>query len=159
MKACLGILPQLLKTTKFNTQRMTDLVNANFATATELANYLVKEQQISFRESHEIVGWLVGELIKQEKTFLNWELTQSLLKEKDINLPISELKQILDAELAIKNNQSLGGTSPAEVSRMIEKFEEQQNEIATHIYNRQTQIEEARRETLRIVAEVLGVPV
>lgn len=156
VKACLGILPQLLKTTKFNTQRMADLVNANFATATELANYLVKEQQISFRESHEIVGGLVGELIKQEKTFLNWELTQSLLKEKDINLPISELKRILDAELAIKNNQSLGGTSPAEVSRMIEKFEEQQNEIATHIYNCQTQIEDAKNETQRIVEDTLS---
>ena len=156
VKACLGILPQLLKTTKFNTQRMADLVNANFATATELANYLVKEHQISFRESHEIVGWIVGELVKQEKTFLDWQLTQSLLKEKDINLPISELKQILDAELAIRNNQSLGGTSPAEVSRMIEKFEEQLNEIARDIYSCQTQIENAHKETLQIVDEVLG---
>lgn len=159
VKACLGILPNLLNTTQFKTDRMTELVNANFATATELANYLVKEQQISFRESHEIVGWLVGELIKQEKTFLNWELTQSLLKEKDINLPISELKRILDAELAIKNNQSLGGTSPAEVSRMIDSFEEQLNEIAMHIYTRQTQIEEAHKETQRTVDRVLGVPV
>ena len=156
VKACLGILPNLLNTTQFKTDRMAELVNANFATATELANYLVKERQLSFRESHEIVGWLVGELIKQEKTFLNWELTQSLLKKKDINLPISELKRILDAELAIQNNQSLGGTSPAEVSRMIKRFEKQLNEIARHIYTCQTQIEEAHRETLRIVDEVLG---
>ena len=156
VKACLGILPNLLKTTKFKTERMTELVNANFATATELANYLVKEHQISFRESHEIVGWLVGELVKQEKTFLDWEVTQNLLKEKNIDLPISELRHIVDAELAIQNNQSLGGTSPAEVSRMIEKFEEQQNEIAMHIYNCQTQIDDARNDTHGIVEETLG---
>ncbi len=156
VKACLGILPNLLNTTKFKTERMTDLVNANFATATELANYLVKEHQISFRESHEIVGWLVGELVAQEKTFLDWELTQNLLKQKDIDLPISELQQILDAELAIQNNQSLGGTSPAEVSRMIDSSEEQLNEIAKHIYTCQTQIENAINETQRIVEETLA---
>lgn len=155
VKACLGTLPNLLNTTKFKTDRMADLVNANFATATELANYLVREQQISFRESHEIVGWLVGELVRQEKTFLDWELTQTLLKQKDIDLPISKLKQILDAELAIQNNQSLGGTSPTEVSRMIDGFEEQLNEIAEHIYDCQTQIEEAHKEIQRIVDEVL----
>ena len=156
VKACLSILPNLLNTTEFKTERMTDLVNANFATATELANYLVKEHQISFRESHEIVGWLVGELVAQEKTFLDWELTQNLLKQKDIDLPISELQQILDAELAIQNNQSLGGTSPAEVSRIINSFEEQLNEIAKHIYTCQTQIENAINETQRIIEETLA---
>ena len=159
VKACLGILPKLLKTTEFKTEQMAKLVNANFATATELANYLVKEHQLSFRESHEIVGWLVGELVQQEKTFSDWESTQSLLKQKDIEVSIAQLKQILDAELALQYNQSLGGTSPAEVSRMIGNFEEQLNEIAMGIYNCQTQIEDARSETLRIIDEVLNVPV
>ena len=158
VKACLGMLPELLKTTDFRTERMAELANANFATATELANYLVKEHQISFRECHEIVGWLVGELVKHEKTFADWELTQKLLKQKEIDIPISQLKQILDAELAIQNNQSLGGTSPAEVHRMIDDFEEQLNEIALNICNCQSQIENAHRETLRIVDEVLRKP-
>ena len=78
------------------------------------------------------------------------------MKQKNIDIPISQLKQILDAALAIQNNQSLGGTSPAEVRRMIANFEEQLSEIAQHVYHCQTQIEEAHRETLRIVDEVLG---
>ena len=156
VKACLGLLPELLKTTDFKTERMAELANANFATATELANYLVKEHQISFRECHEIVGWLVGELVQQEKTFADWELTHELLKQKNLNIPISQLKQILDAELAIQNNQSLGGTSPTEVHRMIENFEAQQNEIVSYIHTCQSQIEDAHRETLRIVDKVLA---
>ena len=127
-----------------------------FATATELANYLVKEHRISFRECHEIVGWLVGELVQEEKTFSDWELTQKLLKQREIDIPIAQLKQILDAELAIQNNQSLGGTSPAEVHRMIDNFEKQRNEIAQYVYNCQTEIDDAHRKTLRIVDEVLG---
>ena len=124
-----------------------------------MANYLVKEHQLSFRECHEIVGWLVGALVQRTKTFSDWELTQELLKEKNIDIPISQLKQILDAKLAIQNNQSLGGTSPAEVRRMIDKFEAQLNDIGLNIYNCQTQIGEAHRETLRIIDEVLKVPV
>ena len=155
VKACLGLLPELLKTTDFKTERMAELANANFATATELANYLVKEHQISFRESHEVVGWLVGELVQQEKTFADWELTQGFLKQRNIDISVDQLKQILDAELAIQNNQSLGGTSPKEVHRMIDKFETQLNEIASRIYTSQTQIDNAHQETLQIVDKVL----
>ena len=159
VKACLGLLPELLRTTDFKTERMAELANANFATATELANYLVKEHQLSFRECHEIVGWLVGELVKQEKTFADWELTQELLKQREVDMSISQLKQVLDAELAIQNNQSLGGTSPAEVHRMIGNFEEQLNEIASHIDACQMQIEDAHQETLRIVEDILERPI
>ena len=158
VKACLSVLPEVLKTTDFKTERMAALVNANFATATELANYLVKEDNISFRESHEIVGWLVGELVQQEKTFADWELTQALLKQKQLDVPISQLQRILDPKWAIQNNQSLGGTSPTEVSRMIDNFEVQLNEIAHHIHTCQTKIENAHRETQQIVDEVLGEP-
>ena len=155
VKACLGVLPGLLATTDFREERMAELANANFATATELANYLVTEHGISFRECHEIVGWLVGELVKQDKTFADWGATQELLKQKDVDISVAQLQQVLDAELAIRNNRSLGGTSPDEVHRMCEAFEEQLNNIALQVYTRQTQIDDAHRETLRTVEEVL----
>ncbi len=156
MKACLGMLPELLKTADFKTERMAELANANFATATELANYLVKEHQISFRECHEIVGWFVGELVQREKTFTDWDLTQNLLKQRDIDIPIEELKQILDAELAIRNNQSLGGTSPAEVNRMISSFEERLVKIEKQVQTCQTQIQAAHQYTYQVTEQVLS---
>lgn len=155
VKACLGLLPELLKTADFKTERMAELANANFATATELANYLVKAHQLSFRECHEIVGWLVGKLVQQEKMFADWELTQKLLKQKEVDISIEQLKQILDAVSVLRNNQSLGSTSPAEVHRMIGEFEVHLSKIAGHIDTCQTQIESAHRETLQIVDEVL----
>lgn len=152
---CLEILPNLLQTTEFRTERMVELVNANFATATELANYLVKEHQISFRESHEIVGWLVGELVRQELIFSDWEETHRLLKQKEVNISIPLLQQILDPALALENNQSLGGTSPKEVSRMIDNFEKQLDDIAMNIYTSQTKIDDAYKKTMHEVEKVL----
>ena len=84
VKACLGLLPELLKTTDFKTERMAELANANFATATELANYLVKEHKISFRECHEIVGWLVGELVEARKDLLGLETYAGTFERKKI---------------------------------------------------------------------------
>ena len=98
----------------------------------------------------------MGNWFSRKRRSLDWELTHKLLKQKDIGISFSQLQQILDAELALQNNQSLGGTSPAEVSRMIDGFEEQLNEIAMHIYACQIQIEDAQKETLRIVDEVLS---
>ena len=81
------------------------------------------------------------------------------MKQKKIDIPIAQLKQILDAELAIQNNQSLGGTSPAEVRRMIDDFQGRLNEIASHVDACQMQIEDAHQETLRIVEDILERPI
>ncbi len=155
VKACLGMLTSLLQTIDFKTERMAELANANFATATELANYLVTEHGLSFRQCHEIVGSLVGELVQQQKTFADWETTHTLLKQRGLDIPIAQLKQILDALFALQNNRSLGGTSPAEVRRMITRFEKQLNQILEQLDTCQTQIQDAHRETLQMVQAVL----
>ncbi len=156
VKACLGLLPGLLATTDFRTERMAELVNANFATATELANYLVTEHQRSFRDSHEIVGAVVGELVRQEKTFADWDVTQGILKQHGIDVSLERLKAVLDAESALRNNRSFGGTSPAEVERMCADFETQLEKNAARTAECRAKIVDAHQETHRIVAEVLA---
>ena len=146
VQSCLGILPGLLETLDFNTDRLALLANANFATATELANFLVSEQGLPFRKCHEIVGNVVGGLAKQGKTFEYWEETQELLRSEGIDLSISQLQRILDPKLSIHNNQSLGGTSPVEVKRMVGEFESKLNGIENQIHLRQEQINTAHSE-------------
>ncbi|RKU25954.1 argininosuccinate lyase [Candidatus Poribacteria bacterium] len=153
---CLEILPHLIESTEFKTERMAELVNANFATATELANYLVKEHQISFRESHEIVGWLVGELVKQNLTFSDWDHTHTLLKQKEVDISISKLQNILDPAFALENNQSLGGTSPKEVCRMIDRFQIQLDDFNKIIYTNQIKIEDAHKMTVHEIDKIFN---
>ena len=156
VQSCFGILPGLLKTLNFNTNRLELLANANFATATELANFLVSEQGLPFRKCHEIVGSVVGGLAKQEKNFGDWKETQKLLQSEGINLSIPQLQRILDPKLSLHNNQSLGGTSPAEVKRMVGEFEEKLDEIDNQIHSRQEQINAAYQKTLRVIEQVLN---
>ncbi len=156
VQSCLGILPGLLETTSFNTDRMEELCEGNFATATELANYLVREQGLSFRESHEIVGGIVGDLVKKGATFEDLEETRKLLQLRGVNLSTSQLQGVLDPALAVRRNQSLGGTSPAEVGRMTSEFEAELREIDAEILLRQEQINVAYEQTHQIIEEAVA---
>jgi len=55
----LAVLGTLLQNTKFNAARMAGSLRGDFSTATDLADYLVR-QGLPFRQAHEVVGKLVG---------------------------------------------------------------------------------------------------
>ena len=59
----LKIVNHMLLTVKFNTDRCMELAGANFATATatDLADIMVRERRIPFRTAHKIVGRIVNE--------------------------------------------------------------------------------------------------
>ena len=156
VQSCLGILPGLLETIRFKTDRMLELCEANFATATELANYLAREHGIAFRECHEIVGGVVGDLAEKGMTFADLEETRKLLQLRGIRLSASQLQQLLDSKHALRVNRSLGGTSPAEVTRMASEFEVELEGIDAKILLRREQIDVAYKQTHRIIEEVIA---
>ncbi len=155
---CLKILPQMLQTLTFNTDRMANLCQANFSTATELANYLVQERGIPFRECHEIVGNIVGQLAEDKQTFNNLDRTAILLSEMSIEISISDLESILEPKKALLRNQSYGGTSPKEVKNMISEFGQSLKDIETSIKNRTDRIELAYKKTQQMVKNIIEKP-
>ena len=46
------IIPPLIETTKLNLPRLAELPDFSFATATQLANFLVSEHNVAFRAAH-----------------------------------------------------------------------------------------------------------
>ena len=156
VKSCLAILPDMLGTTHFNTIRMAQLCDMNFITATELANHLASEHNIPFRQCHEVVGSVVGELSRSGKTFADWNKTQQLLKTKGIDLKTDQLQQILDPINTLQNNGSVGGTSPKEVKRMSQNFATQLDQTEIQISSRLNHIDHARKKTRQIIDLVLS---
>ena len=156
VKSCLAILPDMLGTTHFNTIQMAELCDMNFITATELANHLASEHNIPFRQCHEVVGSVVGELSRSGKTFADWNKTQQLLKTKGIDLKTDQLQQILDPINTLQNNGSVGGTSPKEVKRMSQNFATQLDQKEIQISSRLNHIDHARKKTRQIIDLVLS---
>jgi len=60
---CLSVMNTLLANTTFRAERMADSLRGDFSTATDLADYLVR-QGLPFRQAHEVVGKIVGDCVR-----------------------------------------------------------------------------------------------
>lgn len=118
IKACLTILVEMFPLIRFNTQRMQNAAGDAYATATDLAEYLVKKG-VPFRKAHEITGKTVLYCIKKEKKFK--ELTLKEFKSFSGKIK-KDVYSFLTPEGSIKNKLSLGSTSPVEVKRQIKRL-------------------------------------
>jgi argininosuccinate lyase len=110
--AMIGILSNL-KAKKHNMLRMAD---ADFSLATDLADFLVKDLNIPFRQCHHITGSLVK--IAENK---NCDLSDlSLSQMQEIEPKISnKIFDILKIENSISSRKSYGGTAFSEIEKQI----------------------------------------
>ena len=58
----------MIREMKFQPEKMQASLNRGFATATDLADYLVNDKKIPFREAHEHVGKLVSLCVQRNRT-------------------------------------------------------------------------------------------
>jgi argininosuccinate lyase len=115
LEAVLGVLPPLLGTLTFRVERMRAAAGAQYATATDLADYLVRKG-LPFRQAHEVVGRVVRHALTQGKELEALSLEElrrfSPLIEADVHRAIT-----VDASLGAR--AVLGGTGHAAVKQQL----------------------------------------
>ena len=153
---CLRAVAEMVKTVTFNLKRMRELVGRNFATATELANYLVRERGLPFRTCHEIVGALVGALVREGKTLDDHGRVREILAEHGQELTAEEIADIVDPVACLKRQVSLGSTGPDSVRKMEAGLSEGAEAARAEIAAARGQIEDAYGRTMGIVRHVLA---
>lgn len=116
------IVPPLIRSTTIHKERMAELTFCNFSTATELANFLVKQFKTPFRQAHHIVGSLVGELSRQGENFSQIEKCKKHLEKNGIPIQKEDLEKVLNSKNVMTSYRSQGGTGPEPVRAMLEKF-------------------------------------
>ena len=89
------------------------------ATATDLADWLVREAGLPFREAHHVTGRLVA--LADAKACDLAKLTLEDLKSVDPRLTESAFS-VLDVSKSVKSRSSYGGTAPANVRREAKKW-------------------------------------
>ena len=110
---------ELINNLKPSKERMFIMANEGFTTATDFADYLVKEKKLSFRESYEIASKLVNFAEKKNKTLNKISLED--LKKFYKNLDRNVLK-VFDVKNSMNSKTSYGGTASKNVKKMIEKY-------------------------------------
>jgi len=111
----LELLALMIKGMSVNTKKMKQDCELGHITATELADYLVLKG-LAFRKAHELVGKIVAHADKQKKQI--FELNLKELK-KYSKLIEKDAMNLIKPEEAIRNKDSIGGTSPKQVLRQI----------------------------------------
>ena len=113
----LGI--ELINSVKPNKSQMLVMANQGFTTATDFADYLVKEKNLSFRESYSLSAKLVS-LAEKKGVALN-ELSLQELKKINKDLDRDVLK-IFDLKNSMNSKKSYGGTAEANVKNDDKKI-------------------------------------
>ncbi len=146
--ASVRLMGAMLKTARWRKGALARAAQGDgFATATELADALVRDKGIPFRTAHEIVGSLVGHLAKKETDLTDVDEAASFLARHDVAFDAAELSRILDARAAIEAKTSLGGTSPTSVAQTVHHLKKElggYNRIASA---RRRKIANARKKT------------
>jgi len=119
---CLKIFDEILKNSSANKKRMCELANSGYITATDLADYLVKNHSMSFRKAYQKTAAVVN-LAEKKKKKLN-ELSLEELKKIEPKLNDDVLK-VFDLRNSINSKKSYGGTSFDNIKKMIMKYKKQ----------------------------------
>jgi len=116
---CIAILNEVLKNFSPNKQKMLDSANTGYITATDLADYLVKNHSMSFRKAYQVTVSVVNYAEKQRKK-LN-ELNIYELKKIEPKLT-NEVLKIFNLKNSVNSKKSYGGTSFDNIRKMIMKY-------------------------------------
>ena len=116
---CLEIFNEILKNISPNKKKMYELADSGFITATDLADYLVKNHSMSFRKAYQITAEIVNFAEKKKKKLRELKIEE--LKKIEPRLT-SDVLKVFDLENSINSKKSYGGTSFVNIKKMISKY-------------------------------------
>ena len=118
----LKIFNEILNNLRPNKKKMLELASLGYITATDLADYLVKNHSMPFRKAYQKTASIVNFAEKNNKKLE--DLTIKELRKIEPNLSIDVLK-IFNIQNSIISKKSYGGTSFENIKKMIVKYKKQ----------------------------------
>ena len=116
------ITNELIKSLKPNKARMLSLSNEGYTTATDFADYLVQNNNLSFREAYKISAKLVNYAEKNKKKLnqLNFYEVKKMKDDLDKNV-----MKVFNVRNSVNLKTSYGGTSTKNIKKMISKLKKE----------------------------------
>jgi argininosuccinate lyase len=119
LSLCLAAMAGMVRDMEPDTGVMRRAAGAAYATATDLADWLVRELGLPFRDAHHVTGRLVGAAsargVGLEK------LTLAEMQEAEPRIT-DAVYGVLGVERSVRSRTSYGGTAPANVRRQAKRW-------------------------------------
>ena len=116
----LKILNEVLINFHPDHKKMLKLAKTGFITATDLADYLVKNHSISFRDAYKKTATIVNYAEKNKKDL--GDLTLQELRKVEPKLT-SEVLKVFNLNNSVNSKKSYGGTAFDNIKKMIRKYQ------------------------------------
>jgi len=104
-----------------NKERLAEAAGAAYSTATDLADWLVMNLNMPFRDAHHVTGTIVALAEGQGKTLDALALSEMQSVEARIT---DDVFTVLSPLASAKSRTSYGGTAPQNVRKQVSRWEE-----------------------------------
>jgi argininosuccinate lyase len=119
LSLCIAAMTGMVRDIVPDTARMKKAAGEGYATATDLADWLVRTLKIPFREAHHVTGRIVAEAAKAGVTLHRLPLAAMQAVEPRIT---GEVFSVLSVDASVKSRTSYGGTAPRNVRAQAKKW-------------------------------------
>ena len=121
LSLCVRASAGMIRDLEVDTAAMASAAGAGHATATELADWLVRELGMPFREAHHVTGRIV-----RRADELSCRLDELALDELQAVAPgiTAAAEHVLNPVTAVESRSSYGGTAPSEVRAQVKRARE-----------------------------------
>lgn len=124
MIAATHAMTGVVRTLHPNKPQMLRYAAQNFSTMTDLADALVRESGIDFREAHEVIARVVNAAIDQNKTAdqITVGMIQTAAKAQlghPLTISASAVREALDPVRNVARRNGVGGPAPSSVAKMV----------------------------------------
>jgi argininosuccinate lyase len=116
LELAIAAMTGMIQDITINTARMKAAAGSGYATATDLADWLVREAGLPFRDAHHVTGRAVALAESKGCDLAELSLADLQAIHPDITDKIFE---VLTVEASVASRKSFGGTAPSEVRKQI----------------------------------------
>ena len=113
------ITNELVKNLRPNKERMFSLSNEGYTTATDFADYLVQNNNLSFREAYKISAKLINYAEKRKKKLNQLNFSEVRKMKNDLN---KNVMKVFNVKNSVNLKTSYGGTATKNIKKMISKL-------------------------------------
>jgi argininosuccinate lyase len=113
----LAAMAGMVESSRFEAEAMRAAAEAGHSTATDLADWLVREAGLPFREAHHVTGRAVR--LADERGVKLWKLPLEALHGVDARID-NRIFDVLSVDASVRSRTSFGGTAPLMVKKRIE---------------------------------------
>ncbi len=114
LRLALAAMTGMVQDLKVDPAAMAEAAGTGYSDATDLADWLVRELKLPFRDAHHVTGQIVAEAEKRKVVLRDLPLDAMQVHEKRIT---KDLYSVLGSLNSVKSRKSQGGTAPQNVTK------------------------------------------